>query len=182
MRDAEIFTKYVQSLSPFSKSVEKDFIQKFKEITGSVIYGYVVVGILQGILTGIGLYVAGVPQALILTILAIFAAMIPIAGAWLVWVPAAIYMILSGNTFAGIGLILYGSLFISWIDNIVRPYLVARKTKISTAVVLIGMIGGLIVFGIIGLILGPLILSYLLLILDAYRNKRFPDLFSEKFK
>jgi predicted PurR-regulated permease PerM len=182
MRDAELFSSYVRSLSPFSKPVERDLAQKFKEITSSVIYGYVVVGVLQGILTGIGLFVAGVPQALILTLVAIIASMIPIGGAWLVWIPAVIYLFSSGNIFAAIGLALYGAIFISWIDNIIRPYMVARRTKISTAIVLIGMIGGIIVFGLLGLIIGPLILSYLLLILDAYRNKKFPDLFSEKFE
>jgi len=177
MRDAELFINYFKSLSPFSKSLEKDLKQKFKNITSSVIYGFIIVGILQGILTGIGLFIFRMPNAILLTILAILGAIIPVLGAWVVWLPSSVYLIFSGHLFLGMGLALYGGLFVSWIDNVIRPYIVARKTKISSAVVLIGMIGGLIVFGILGLIIGPLILSYLLIFLDAYRKKKFPALF-----
>ena len=173
MRDAERFTDYVKSLSPFSKNTEKDISNKFKDITSSVIRGYVIVGILQGLLTGLGLFILGVPQALILTLVAIFTSIIPVLGAWVIWVPAVIYLFVSGHLVKAILLAIYGGLFVSWIDNILRPYIVSRKTKISSAIILIGMIGGLLVFGILGLIIGPLILSYFLLILDAYRNRKF---------
>jgi predicted PurR-regulated permease PerM len=178
MRDAEIFVNYAKSLSPFSKSAEEELSDKFKGITNSVIYGFFVVGILQGILTGIGLFIFGVPQALLLTLLAVMVSIIPILGSWLIWAPASIYLFISGKIFFGIALVIYGAIIISWIDNIIRPYIVARRVKISSAVILVGMIGGLLVFGILGFIMGPLILSYLLLILDAYRRKKVPGLFS----
>ncbi len=180
MRDADVLFKYVKSLSPFSKSTEQEITKKFKDITNSVIYGFIIIGIIQGILTGIGLFIFGVPQVLILTIVAIIASMIPILGSWLVWLPAAVYLLLSGNILLGIGLIIYGSVIISWVDNIIRPYLVARKVKISSGIVLIGMIGGFLIFGILGFILGPLIFSYLLLFIEAYRNNKFPDLFYKR--
>jgi len=178
MRDADLFENYIKSLSPFSKATENELAKKFRDITSSVIKGHILIGILQGILTGIGLFIVGMPNALLLTGVSIFAAIIPILGAWLVWIPASVYLILSGKTFLGIVLFLYGAIFISWIDNIIRPYIVAKKAKISSVIVLIGMIGGLIVFGVLGLIIGPLILAYLLLILDAYRKNKIPGLFS----
>ncbi len=178
MRDAELFGDYIKSLSPFSKTTEKELVKKFKDITSSVIRGYVLVGILQGILTGIGLVVTGVPNSLLLTGIAILVSIIPILGAWLVWLPASLYLIFSQKLFFGIGLFLYGAIFISWVDNIIRPYIVSKKTKIHSAIVLIGMVGGLMVFGMLGLIIGPLILSYLLLLLDAYRKNKIPGLFS----
>ncbi|MEK6820445.1 MAG: AI-2E family transporter [Nanoarchaeota archaeon] len=180
MRDAELLLDYVKTLSPFSKSLERDLEKKFRGITSSVIYGFIIVGILQGILTGVGLFIFRMPNALVLTILAVLGAIIPVLGAWIVWLPSSVYLLVSGHLVSGIGLALYGSLFVSWIDNIIKPYIVARKIKISSAVVLIGMIGGLIVFGILGLIIGPLILSYLLLFLDAYRKRKFPSLFFQK--
>ncbi|MBI2630161.1 AI-2E family transporter [Candidatus Pacearchaeota archaeon] len=179
MRDAEIFKRYVASLSPFSKSTEEDISSQFKSITRAVIFGYFVVGVIQGIFTGIGLFIFGIPQALLLTFFAIIASIIPMVGAWLIWIPASIYLIISGHVFAGIGLALYGGLFVSWIDNVLRVYLVSRSVKISSGIVIIGMIGGFLVFGLLGFILGPLILSYLLLVLNAYREKKFPSLFSE---
>lgn len=178
LRDGELFLNYIKSLSPFSKSAEEEFEKKFDQVTKSVIYGHFVVGAIQGILTGIGLYIFGMPHALILTVVAIFGAIIPVLGAWLAWIPSSIYLIATGHQLQGIGLALYGIIFISWVDNILRSYIVSKRAKISSGIVLIGMISGLIVFGVLGLLIGPLIIAYLLLILDAYRNKKFPALFS----
>ena len=177
MRDAEKLKSYVREISPFSEELEESLSKQFKDITRSVIYGHIVVGVLQGVLTGIGLWIFGVPNVLILTILAILAAIIPVIGAWLIWLPASLYLLFSGHTGAGIGLFLYGAILVSWIDNILRPYIIARKSNISTPVVVVGMLGGLIVFGIIGLIIGPLILAYLLVLLDAYKDKKLSRFF-----
>jgi len=178
MRDFDLLKNYVASLSPFSKATENELAKKFKDITSSVIWGHVILGILQGVLTGIGLLLVGFPNALLLMVIAIFASIIPILGAWLVWIPAAVYLIISGKLTSGIFLFLYGAILISWIDNIIMPYIVSRKSQLSSAIVLVGMIGGLIVFGVLGLVIGPLVLAYLLLILDAYRKNKFPGLFS----
>ena len=179
MRDADIIEGYLKSLSPFSKKTNSELVRTFKEITDSLLYSTVIVGILQGILTGLGLYLFQIKNVLVLSVIAIILAIIPVLGAWLVWLPASIYLLISGKTFLGIGLFLYGAIIVSFVDNIVRPYIVATKTKISPAVVLIGIIGGLVVFGILGLVIGPLILAYLLLILDAYRKNKFPSLLSK---
>ena len=178
LRDGDIFLNYAKGLSPFSKSAETEIASKFKGITQSVIYGFIVVGLIQGLMTGIGLFLAGVPNSILLTLLAIFASIVPILGAWMIWAPASAFLLISGHTLAGIALGIYGAVVISWIDNILRSYWVAKKVKISSAIVLIGMIGGLIVFGFLGLVIGPLILVYLVLLLDAYRNKKIPGLFS----
>jgi predicted PurR-regulated permease PerM len=178
MRDADKLKKYIKDISPFSKSLEENLEKQFRDITNSVVYGHIVLGIIQGILTGIALFILGIQNALLLTIIAIFAAIIPILGAWLVWVPVVIYLFISGRTGAAIFLLLYGSILVSWIDNLLLPYIVSRKANVSSAVVLVGMLGGLFVFGILGLILGPLILSYLVILLDAYKNKKLAEFFS----
>jgi len=178
MRDSNKLKEYAKGISPFSSELEKSLSTQFKEITNSVIYGHIIVGILQGILTGIGLLIFGVPNVLLLTLVAVLASVLPIIGAWLVWIPAGIYLLTSGHTGAGIGLMLYGAIFISWIDNVIRPYIVSRRTNLSSGIVLIGMIGGLMVFGVLGLVLGPLILAYVIVILDAYKDKKLSELFT----
>lgn len=178
MRDGDKLKEFAKGISPFSSTFEESIIKQFKDITNSVLYGFFVVGVIQGITTGIGLFIFGMPQALLLSAVATVAAILPVLGAWAVWIPAAIYLFVQGHTGAAIGLALYGVLIISLVDNALRPYLVSRKTNISSAIVLIGMIGGLIVFGIIGLVLGPLILSYLIILLDAYKNKKLTDFFT----
>ncbi|MBU4086496.1 MAG: AI-2E family transporter, partial [Nanoarchaeota archaeon] len=180
LRDAEKLKQYIKGLSPFSAELEKSLSSQFKEITNSVVYGHVIVGVIQGILTGAGLLIFGVPNALLLTVLAILASVMPVIGAWLIWLPAGVYLLTSGHTGAGIGLVLYGAVFISWIDNVIRPYIVSRRTNVSSGIVLIGMIGGLIVFGLMGLVLGPLILAYLLVILNAYKDKRLLEFIQTK--
>lgn len=179
MRDGEKLKEYIKGVSPFSKQLEENLSTNFKSITNSVIYGHIVVGIIQGILTGIGLLIAGVPNMLMLTVIAIFASVLPILGSWLVWIPAVIYLFVSGHTGSAIFLLLYCAIIVSWIDNILRPYIISRRTNLSSGVVFVGMIGGLIAFGIMGLVLGPLLLAYLIVIADAFRDKKLTEFFSK---
>ena len=172
LRDGKGLIEYLKSFSPLSKESQKRFFERFKDITNSVLLGQVVVGIAQGLVTGIGLFIFQVPNALILTIIAVLVGVIPIIGPWLVWIPAGIYLLASGRSGAAIGLLIYGLIVVTWIDSIIRPAIVSRKTKINSGIIFIGMIGGLFTFGIIGLLLGPLILSYLLLALELYKQKK----------
>ncbi len=180
LRDGEEFVAYLQSLSPLSKESEKKVFQQFKDITYSVIYGNIFIGIIHGLAAGIALFILGIPNAVVLTLLAIFFSVIPLLGPWLVWVPVDIYLFSVGRTTAAVGLLIYGLVVISWIDNILRPLIVSRRTKINSAIVLVSMIGGLLVFGVLGLVLGPLIISYLILIIETFRNKNADSILIQK--
>jgi predicted PurR-regulated permease PerM len=164
-------------LSPFSAKTEKIFIERFSNITKAVIYGMFIVGIIQGIVTGIGLYIFKAPQPLLLTMFATLFGIIPIVGPGLVWIPVSIGMIISGKVANGIGLALYGFLIINWIDPLIRPYFVKKRAGMPHIIALVGMLGGGYLFGIIGFVLGPLILGYLSLFLDFYRTKTLHELF-----
>lgn len=175
LRDGDDLINYIKSLSPFSKEIEDKFFESSKGITSSVIYGQVVVGILQGIIAGIGFFIFGVPNALLLTLVACAGGIIPIAGTVIVWVPVAGYLIVAGNTFAAAGIVIFGTISSS-VDNLLRPIIISRRTHMHSSIILIGMIGGLFMFGILGLILGPLILAYLLILLELYRKKNIPGI------
>ncbi|MEM3405661.1 MAG: AI-2E family transporter [Candidatus Pacearchaeota archaeon] len=172
LRDSENIKNFLKSISPFEKDVEDKLIKNFGDITKSVIYGQIIIGLIQGILTGIGLFIFKTPQALFLTLIAIICGIIPILGPWIIWIPLSTYFFLSGNILKAIGIFLWGAILVSWIDNFLRPYIVSKKSKVSTASVFIGMIGGLITLGLIGLIIGPLLLSYLFLLIEFYKNKK----------
>ncbi len=178
LRDQESLKEFISGISPFRKDKETILVKRFKDITSSIIYGYIIVGVLQGLALGLGLLIFGVPKALTLTILGVFASMLPMVGPWFVWIPVAISLFITGKMGVAIAFTLYCALFVSTIDNIIRPYIVSRKTGVSPVVVLVGMIGGIFVFNIIGLILGPLILSYLILFLKAYKDGTLSDMFS----
>ncbi len=179
LRDKDKVMEYVKSLLPFSKDVEEKLLKYTSGITASLVYGQFVIGILQGIILGIGLFIFQVPNALFLTLLAILAGILPIIGTGLVWVPLVIYLFISGSTVPAWGVIAFG-IISSSIDNFLRPLIVSKRTKINSAILLISMVGGLFFFGILGLLLGPLIISYLLILLEIYRGKTKPKLIIEE--
>ena len=175
LRDKEKFMSYIESLLPFSKDVEKKLFKSTKEITSSVIYGQIIIGMIQGLIAGLGFFIFGVPNALLLTLFASLAGIFPIIGPFVIWVPVAIYLIIAGNTLSAFGVILFG-LLASTIDNFLRPIFISKMTKMHPALIIIGMIGGFLFFGVLGFILGPLILAYLLIVLEIYRNKKTPGI------
>jgi predicted PurR-regulated permease PerM len=177
LKDSQKFGDYVKSISPFTPKTEQRIMTEFKNITNAVIYGAIITSIIMGLLVGVGLFIAQVPHALLLTIVAIVAGILPILGIWMVWFPAGIYLIAINRPVAGILLLIYSAIVTFTIEGILRTYLISKGGKMHTAIGLIGMIGGLFAFGIIGFIIGPLILSYLLIIFEAYRNKELSSLF-----
>ncbi len=175
LRDKNSLIEYVKSLLPFPKEVEKKLFDSSKGIAASVLYGQVVIGTIQGIVTGLGFFIFGISNALLLTFLATLAGIFPIIGTSVIWIPVAAYFLIQGNSFAAVGVSVFG-LLSSLVDNLLRPIIVSRRTSLNSSLVLIGMIGGIFLFGILGIILGPLILAYLLIILELYRKGRGPEI------
>lgn len=179
IRDSDKLGEYVRSLSPFSKTTEKKLTQEFRGITNAIVFGQVLIGLTQGLALGAGLFFLGIPNALILTFAAALLSIIPVLGSWIIWLPVTIFLFTTGKTFAGIFLLLYGALFVSSIDNLIRPYMLSKRSTLPLALSLIGTIGGFFFFGIIGLILGPLIIAYTLIIIEFYRQGKLKDIFSK---
>ena len=175
LRDKDKFIAYIKSLLPFSREVENKFFEQTKGITISILYGQLVIGVIQGLIAGLGFLIFGVPNTLFLTLLACLAGIFPMVGTTIIWIPVVIYLLIAGSIFPAIGVAIFGSIAM-FIDNILKPIFVAHRTSLPSSLVLIGMIGGYFLFGILGFILGPLILAYLLIVLEIYRNKRVPGL------
>lgn len=176
LRDGEKAIEYLKSISPLKKETEDKFFKRFKDVTNSVLLGQVLVGIIQGTAAGIGYFVFGVQGAILLTVLSVIASIIPMIGPSIVWAPVFIYLLITGRSNVAFVFLIYNLFFTSLIDNIVRPFIVSRKTEINSAIIIVGMIGGFLVFGVLGLIIGPLILAYVLLILEIYRKKESDSL------
>jgi predicted PurR-regulated permease PerM len=175
LRDNEELNNYIKSLLPFPKEVEQKLYKSSKEITGSILYGQIIIGIIQGLSIGLGFFIFSVPNALFLTLLALIGGILPLFGTAIIWVPVLVYLIVAGNTSAAFGILIFG-LFSSTIDNVLRPLFISRKANLSSSLALIGMIGGWFFFGILGIILGPLVIAYFLIIIETYRNKNIPGL------
>lgn len=170
--EGENVRNYLSVIFPFPKEHAEKFYIKFNQVTNSFIYGQVVVGFIQGIVAGIAYFMFGVPNAFLLTIVTIVASILPVIGPSLVWVPVDIFLFAEGNNVAGIQLLIYGLFLINWIHVILTPRIISKRAEMNPAIALIGMIGGLYAFGIIGLILGPLTLAYLILLIEIYRDKK----------
>jgi len=181
LRDKDKLIAYTKSLSPFPREIETKLFDSSRAIATSVIYGQIIIGIIQGLILGVGLLIFRVPNSLIFTLLAVLAGIFPIVGTTLVWVPVVIYLFISGDTFSSIGVTIFGVVS-STVDNFLRPIIVSKRTNINSLLILIGMIGGFFLFGILGFILGPLVLAYLLIILELYRNKKVPSLVIQEEK
>jgi predicted PurR-regulated permease PerM len=179
LRDGDKLILYIKSLIPFSKDVEDKLVRSTKEITLSILYGQVIVGIIQGLIASIGFFIFKVPNAVLLMVLSAIAGIIPVFGNVIVWLPVAIYFLLAGNTLAALGVAAFGLISIL-IETLIKPVFISKFAKINTSIVLIGIIGGMLVFGLFGVILGPLILAYLVIILEVYRDKKTPEVFIEK--
>lgn len=177
LRDKEELVSYIRSLMPFTKDVEDKLFKSSRDLTLSVVYGQIVTGTIQGLVAGAGFFIFGVPNALLLSLLAIFAGIMPIIGTTIVWLPVVVYLLIAGNNVPALGVGFFG-LIATGIDNFIRPALVSKKTRIHPLLVLIGMIGGLFLFGVLGFILGPLIIAYVLIVVEIYRGKEIKGFLS----
>ena len=153
-------------------------IKRLKEIIHGVVYGYVVVALIQGVLGGIGFFLFGVSSPIFWGMVMAIFALIPFIGTGIVWIPASLLFIFDGvfqgsNSllFKGIGLLIYCFIFVSSLDNFLRPKLMSDKAKVHPFVLFLGVLGGLFFFGPIGVITGPLILALTSVFIDAYLNK-----------
>ncbi len=180
LRDSDKLKHFVKSVSPISRAKMQIWIKPFKDITYSIIYGNFIVGVLQGLAAGLGFLIFGIDNALVLTILATFMAVLPFTGAFIVWIPVAIYMFASGPLAPAIAFTLYNIVLVSNIDNVLRAYIISKRTNLSPVFALISAVGGLFLFGIIGLILGPLIFAYFIILLDMYKKKNLLSLFAKE--
>lgn len=171
LKDGKKFKKEVVSLSPLADHYDKEILEKLLVVVNSVIKGTLVVSIVQGILAGIGFFVFGIPNAALWGSVTVIASLIPILGTSLVTVPAVAYLFIIGNTPAGFGLLVWVFVLVGFIDNFLRPKVIERGVHLHPFLILLSVIGGIGVFGPIGFLVGPLILSLCFALLNIYRTE-----------
>jgi len=177
--DGARIVQFTKELLPLKIEHRERVMNKLREVMKAIIYGYIIVAIVQGTLAGIGYAIFGVKSPIFWAIITTIAALIPFMGTALVWLPISAVIIISGITtgnsailWKGLGLLIYGTLIVGTIDNILRPKLVGEKGKISPLIVLVGALGGLKLVGFLGFIVGPLILALFITIMHIYVEER----------
>jgi len=178
LKDWENILKKIVNLLPMKKKTIEKLIKQFGGITYTVIYAQLFVALVQGIIGSIGFYLFGIPFPIFLGVVLAFCALIPAIGTAIIWVPASLYLIVSGyfaNDYGllwnGIGLFLYGALIISTIDNFLLAKIVHTKAKVNQIMVIIGVIGGAALFGVPGIFIGPILLPLLITYFQTFKER-----------
>jgi predicted PurR-regulated permease PerM len=173
--EGESILTQLSILSPLPKRYDEEFRMRFKDVIDATFRGQLFTGLAQGLMTGVGLAIAGVPGAVFWGAVAALLSLIPMVGAAAVWVPASIYLVISASMgqrgwFGPIFLIIWGVLPVSLIDNIVRPWAMKGKAQLPAIPLLFAVLGGMQAFGFVGLVIGPLVFSLLMSIIDIYKR------------
>ncbi|OYT41789.1 hypothetical protein B6U80_00670 [Candidatus Pacearchaeota archaeon ex4484_26] len=169
-KEKDIGKKLIDTL-PLRASYKESLYKEISKVSKLVIYGFVVVGIIQGIVGGLSFLIFKVPNPFFWTLVMIVSSILPI-GPWLVWLPIAILKFISGDLVAAFGLALFGLVITNNIDMVLRPLLVSKAAQIHPLIVLIGGLGGMLAFGAIGLIIGPLIIAFTISFLKVYKEEQ----------
>lgn len=164
LRDGKKIIDLIVRVLPLGDEREHFLLSKFAEVSRATIKGTLVVGIVQGTLGGIMFAILGIQSAIFWAVVMTILSIIPAVGSALIWIPAAIYLIANGMLIKGIILIVFGALVIGMVDNILRPMLVGRDTKMPDYLILLSTLGGLAMIGISGFVLGPIIAAFFLAI------------------
>jgi predicted PurR-regulated permease PerM len=178
-RDGKIFVYKIERLLPLKDRFRQHVFKKLNDMTYAVIYGSIIIAIIQGTLGGIGFLVFGLPSPLLWGAVMTFAALIPYVGSSIIWLPASLILIFNGYfnlettlIVKGILFMLYGMFVIATIDNILKPKIIGDKAGLHPILVLLGVVGGLSLFGFIGIILGPIIFAMLVAFIDIYEEEK----------
>jgi predicted PurR-regulated permease PerM len=167
-RDGEILVKRMKYLVPIRADYEEMIVSRFLLISRATVMGTVLIGVTQGTIGALALLIFGVKLWLLWGFIMVILSLIPLMGAWMVLIPAGIIQFILGHTGHGIGIILTSLLFVSTVDNFIRPRLVGRGAKLHDLVIFFSSLGGIAVFGPLGFIVGPVIAALFVAVLDIY--------------
>jgi len=168
-KDGVRLREYITELIPVPNEQMEKVVNKFQEMGRAIIIGNGLSGVVQGILGGCGFFVFGIKSPFLWGTVIAFMAFLPVIGASIVFIPAAIILMLQGHVGAGIGFLIYNILYSSIIEYLIKPRVIGQGMQMNSLLVFIGIIGGIKLFGILGIIYGPLIITIFLTLAEIYR-------------
>jgi predicted PurR-regulated permease PerM len=171
LRDGDSMISRARRLIPMDEERKERLFVQLGAVTRAIVYGTTVTAILQGLFIGIGFAIAGLPSPVVFGVLAALLSLLPVGGSALVWIPAVIMLFFEKHWGWGIFLLVWGSA-LSSLDNVVRPILISGRARISALAVFVGVLGGIPAFGAIGVILGPVVLSLVLALIEFAEESR----------
>lgn len=167
-RDGKAFTKRLVQISPLPDSQDELILRRLSIAVRSVAIGTILLALIQGVLTALGLTIFGFERAILFGAIAAFGALIPSIGTSIVFIPAVVYLLVNGAYVHAIGLAVWGTLAVGLIDNLLGPYLMSRGNVIHPFLILLSVLGGVAFFGPIGFVVGPVLVSFFMVLLQLY--------------
>ena len=168
LMDGDRLLYYMLYYLPLDDEDETKLLARFMSVTRATLKGTAVIGILQGGLAGLALHLAGVPSALLWAVAMMFLSVVPGIGTALVWLPAVGWLLFSGQVVAGIAVLAFNSVVVGTIDNLLRPRLVGNDTQLHDLLIFFSTLGGLIVFGFMGFVIGPIVAALFVTVWELY--------------
>jgi predicted PurR-regulated permease PerM len=172
LRDGDDIVARMKEAIPLRMSQQRELLEKFNVVIRATVKGNLVVALVQGLLGGLIFWILGIKGPLLWGVLMAVLSLLPAVGTALVWGPVALWLLATGNVVQGVVLIAYGVLVIGLVDNVLRPLLVGKDTKMPDYVVLISTLGGLAVFGVTGFIVGPVIAALFIAAWDIFSTPK----------
>lgn len=172
LRDGTGIARRVKEAIPLDPGQRDGLLQKFTLVIRAIVKGTILVALIQGALGGLIFWVLGINAPVLWGVLMALLALLPAIGTGIVWAPVAVYLLVSGAVWKGVILTAFGVLVIGLVDNLLRPILVGRSTKIPDYLVLISTLGGLAIFGLSGFVIGPMIAAMFIAVWDIYIQSR----------
>jgi len=172
LRDGDLLAARIRRALPLPVEQQNQLLRKFTVVIRATVKGNMLIALIQGALGGLIFYALGISGALLWAVVMAFLSLLPAVGAGLVWAPVALYMLLTGAIWQGVVLIGFGALVIGMVDNVLRPVLVGKDTRMPDYVVLISTLGGLQVLGLNGFVLGPVVAAMFISTWDIYSISR----------
>ncbi|CAG9178045.1 AI-2E family transporter [Cupriavidus respiraculi] len=172
LRDGATISRHIRQAIPLSEEHKQHLLRKFTAVIRATVKGNIVVAIVQGALGGLMFWALGIQGAVLWGFVMAFLSLLPAVGAGLIWGPVAIYYLLIGVTWKAVAVIAFGALVIGAVDNVLRPILVGKDTKLPDWVVLISTLGGMALFGLNGFVIGPLIAALFIASWDLSASMR----------
>lgn len=182
LRDGERFVAWMEGLSPLPKRDTKHLFWKVNQTMWGSVIGHTFAAVVQAVVAGIGLWLVGIPSPVFWTVVMAILAFLPLIGAFLVWAPAAGYLILLEEMVPGILLFIYGLTIVSMIDYYARPLVIDQSARLNPGVILVGVFGGLFTFGFVGLFVGPIVIGILAATLETINEKQDAKRAAEEMK
>jgi len=171
IRDGKILVNKLKDAIPIKEKTKERLSKDIERSIHGLVVGLLIIALLEAITAFIGFYLFNIPNPLIWSFLVLILAMIPLIGPAFIWIPASIYLLIVGQNFNAIGLFIYSVIILNYVDNILRHQVISKTAKTPPVLILWGILGGIIIFGIPGIIIGPLVLSILMALYRVYEEE-----------